>query len=119
MTSLILDDFLPTICDVANIDISTDLDGRSFLPQLKGEKGNPRDFVYCFYIRNKYDYEKAKVFARNQQYKLYKKGTFFNITDDVDEKNPLKKLTDEEKAIKAELQKVIDHYAQYKSKFYS
>jgi arylsulfatase A len=44
-------DFLPTICDVANIEIPSNIpiDGISFLPQLLGKKGKPRKWIYSWY----------------------------------------------------------------------
>ena len=46
-------DFLPTICKTAGITVPAELkiDGRSFFPQLKGRKGNPKDWIYCWYSR--------------------------------------------------------------------
>jgi arylsulfatase A len=46
-------DFLPTFCEIAGASTEPlTLDGRSFLPQLHGETGKPRDFVYCWYNRD-------------------------------------------------------------------
>ena len=44
-------DFFPTLAEAANIPLPKDeiFDGRSFLPQLLGEKGNPREWVFCHY----------------------------------------------------------------------
>ena len=44
-------DMLPTICEAAQVPVPADLklDGRSFLPQLRGEKGNPKDALYVWY----------------------------------------------------------------------
>ena len=44
-------DFLPTICEATGTPIPAELktDGRSFLPQLRGEKGNPREWLYAWY----------------------------------------------------------------------
>ncbi len=40
-------DLLPTFCEVLEVPIPADLDGRSFLPMLKGEQPQQwRDFVY-------------------------------------------------------------------------
>ncbi len=85
-----LSDVLPTLCEAANISIpdSLDLDGVSFLPQLQGEEGRPRQYVYNWYSRNG-DPEKARVFARNQRYKLYDTGEFYEIPEDYLEENPI------------------------------
>ena len=108
-------DFLPTFCEIANS--STDgltLDGNSFLPQLHGETGNPREFVYCWYNRDMKP-GKTQVTARNQRYKLYKGGKFYDIPNDLQEKQPLdtNSLTPEQVAIKEELQEVLNHYEQF------
>jgi len=41
-------DFLPTLAEVAGAKLpeNTVLDGRGFAPQLRGQKGNPRDWIY-------------------------------------------------------------------------
>ncbi|MEC3907564.1 arylsulfatase [Tamlana sp. 2201CG12-4] len=39
-------DFLPTACELAKIDKPDNLDGISFLPELKGEKQKSHDFLY-------------------------------------------------------------------------
>ena len=58
---------------------------------------------------------KTQVTARNQRYKLYRSGEFYDVPNDIQETNPLKadRLTPEQTAIKAELQAVLDHYAQF------
>jgi len=81
-------DFLPTLCQIAEQAIPKDqgtLDGRSFLPQLEGKTVKPRDAVYCWY--NPYMKPgKTKVFARNQRYKLYQSGKFYDMQTDPKEK---------------------------------
>ncbi|MFN0121354.1 MAG: sulfatase-like hydrolase/transferase, partial [Blastocatellia bacterium] len=44
-------DFLPTLLAAANVKAPSNItiDGRSFLPQLRGRKGNPREWVYSWY----------------------------------------------------------------------
>ena len=82
-------DFLPTICAAANVELPNDhpQDGRSFLPQLLGQPGQPRDWIYVWYARN--GGASGKEFTRNQRYKLYRTGEFFEIQSDVLEKAPL------------------------------
>jgi arylsulfatase A len=54
-------DLLPTFADVAGAELSTakgKLDGRSFLPQLKGRKGDPRGWIFVqlghyYYVRSR------------------------------------------------------------------
>jgi hypothetical protein len=47
-------DFFPTLAEFADAEVPADLqiDGRSFAPQLRGEPGDPREHVYCWYFRN-------------------------------------------------------------------
>lgn len=107
-------DFLPTICEAGNVRVPDRLtiDGRSFLPQLKGEKGSPRDSIYLWYSRNG-GLKQARAFARNQRYKLYESGEFFDIFRDRDEKSPLQKalLNAEQLRAHAVLQRRLDHFA--------
>ena len=108
-------DFLPTFCEIAKS--STDgltLDGVSFLPQLHGEAGKPRKFVYCWYNRDMTP-GKTQATARNQRYKLYESGEFYDVPNDLQEKQPLAtdSLTPKQVAIKGELQGVLNHYEQF------
>ncbi len=106
-------DIMPTLLDVANVQIpdSLNIDGRSFLPQLKGEKGDPRDWIYSWFSFPLYD--GPKVFARNKQYKLYGDGKFYDVSKDFLEENPIPKdfLYGETLKIYGDLAKVIDDYA--------
>jgi arylsulfatase A len=106
-------DFLPTICQAANIEVPSNLniDGQSFLPQIKGEKGKPRTWVYNWFSRNGTT-EKAVVFARNQRFKRYETGAFYDIPNDYSEQNPLdiSQLSPEEQAIYNMLGDVLEGY---------
>lgn len=106
-------DILPTICAASGIAIPQELpiDGQSFLPQLKGEKGSPRDSIYMWYSRNG-ELAKAEAFARNQRYKLYEDGRFFDVPNDRLEKKPLDaaSLGEEAQAAKKLLQARIDSF---------
>ncbi|MEE3373086.1 MAG: sulfatase-like hydrolase/transferase [Planctomycetota bacterium] len=84
-------DLLPTLAAVAEGELPGDrqIDGRSFLPQLKGLPGNPRDWTYCWYQRNGKRDRSVKRFARNQDYKLYRDGRMFHIPSDELEKRQL------------------------------
>jgi arylsulfatase A len=105
-------DFLPTLCECAGVSVPEKLsiDGRSFLPQLKGEKGQPREWIYCWY--NPRGGPTGKEFARNQRYKLYRTGQFYDISADVPEKKPLADgaLDEKAKAVKKMLQDALDKH---------
>lgn len=111
-----MSDFLPTICQAGGIELPNDfiVDGQSFLPQVKGQTGKPRDSIYVWYSRNgeKKKNFVPKVFARNQQYKLYASGQFFDVVSDPLEEQPLniESLDDEVRDVRNQLQTRIDHY---------
>lgn len=105
-------DFLPTLSEAANIDIdSLDVDGRSFLPQLQGEPGTPREWVYSWYSRNG-EPENARVFARNHRYKLYSTGEFYEIPVDYEELHPLdiSSLDENAREVYHQLREVLELY---------
>ncbi|WP_440874267.1 sulfatase-like hydrolase/transferase [Thalassotalea sp. PLHSN55] len=90
-------DFYPTIAEAAGITLgnSDPKDGRSFLPQLFGKKGNPRKTLYSHYQPYKGTNKKVTkggIFARTQDYKLYSSGKLVNVSNDLIEKKDLAKL---------------------------
>lgn len=106
-------DMLPTLCDLAGADASErsiPLDGRSFAPQLRGQMGTPRDHTFCWYSSSGNVKKGLKVFARNQQYKLYRDGRLFDVSKDRLEKAPLadEALTPEQIQIRTRLQQALD-----------
>jgi len=84
-------DFLPTLLQAAGAASPSGVafDGRSFLPQVLGEKGQPRDWVYSWYSPRQTADMTVREFAFNQCYKLYRTGEFFDLTKDLEEKQPL------------------------------
>ncbi len=104
-------DFLPTICDVAKIEIPSEIpvDGISFLPQLLGKKGKPRKWIYSWYCPFG---KELKEFARNTDYKLYATGEFYNVKSDFLEKTPLplENLNKKEKRTYKTLMKALEIY---------
>ncbi len=105
-------DFLPTICEAAGIKMpaKTTLDGRSFLSQLKGKAGSPRDWSYCWYApqTNKVKFE----YVRDLNFKLYSDGRLFDTRLDPDEQSTLTgdSLSNEAKAAQVKLAKVLEQY---------
>lgn len=101
-------DLLPTMLDAANVPIPEGFkpNGRSFLPQIKGEAGNPRDWVYCYFVPGK------KEFAMTKRYKLYASGKLYDLESDFYEKSPIKPAdrTAEQKRIAETLAKVIQQH---------
>ena len=107
-------DFLPTMLDIAGCELPSGIpiDGRSFAPQLRGETGSPREWIYCWFDREGRP-EQAEVTVRNQRDKLYRDGRFFDVAADPDEEHPLDlaALDDAGKGTRAEFQRVLDERA--------
>ncbi|NBR86655.1 MAG: arylsulfatase [Proteobacteria bacterium] len=115
-------DFLPTICAATGVSVPAELklDGRSFLPQLRGEPGSPRDWLYAWY--NPSGGAKAKAeFAHDAAFKLYTDGRFYAVAKDDLEKSPLADtvLTAEAKAAKAKLQAALNQFAGPRPEFFA
>ncbi len=107
-----MSDFLPTICDLAGIAAPQSIDGRSFYPLLKGQDYAARKWIYIWYSRNG-SIDRAQEFARNQRYKLYHNGEFFDLRHDVTERKALTddQLNEPTRAIQTMLQSVLDRYS--------
>jgi arylsulfatase A len=106
-------DFFPTLCQIADTAVPSELkiDGRSFLPQILGKTGNPRDWIYCWFSRDGAT-DLAKEFSRNQRYKLYRTGEFYDIQKDVLEEHDLQntELDPQTSRIAMSLQEVLNWY---------
>lgn len=106
-------DFLPTICEAAGATVPqlAAEDGRSFLPQLSGKKGQPRESAYFWYAPDGGATPKFE-FAMSTQFKLYRDGTFFDLRKDWFEEKPLKvaSLSGERAAVAKALQATLDQY---------
>lgn len=102
-------DFMPTMLEAVNVKVpdSLDIDGVSFLPQLKEQKGNPKEWIYSWFYNP--ILRKPVVFARTHSYKLYETGEFYHVPEDYDEKNPLTSDVLDEAAMKTRdrLQEVL------------
>lgn len=104
-------DFLPTLCQAAGIAIPEGCDGVSFLPQLRGENGSPRDSLYVWYSPRQGRDLTVTEFAFDHHHKLYRDGKFFDLKADPDEKSPLAgNLSGDHTDAKAKLQAVLDRY---------
>lgn len=96
-------DFYPTLAEAAGIELGKDepIDGHSFLPQLQGKKGNPRDWVLCHY--QPYWNKQPGQFARTAEFKLYRNGGFYAPASDLNEKKLIEHITPVYKNLKAVL----------------
>jgi len=116
-------DFLPSIAEATGAVLPTPpgdgiIDGRSFLPQLKGQKGRPREWVLVDYRAGQGNGRNDGRFARDRRWKLYgfaadgapkvKSGQLFDISRDPDELSPVTAGSPEGEAARARLQKVLD-----------
>ncbi|GAL85065.1 hypothetical protein MYP_2293 [Sporocytophaga myxococcoides] len=82
-------DILATIADAVQVKVPTewDTDGKSIFPQIKGEKGKPREWIFCHYSplhSNEINKQSARFF-RNHRYKLYHDGRFYDLVKDIEE----------------------------------
>jgi arylsulfatase A len=68
-------DILPSFAELSGAQVPTDrvIDGRSFAPQLRGEKGKPREWVY---LQNG---EKKAV--RGKKWQVSESGELFDLSD--------------------------------------
>ncbi len=107
-------DFLPTLCEAAGVKPPPDLkpDGRSFLPQLQGRAGTPREWLYSWYSPRQGNDRNVREFAFTARYKLYRDGSFFDLGQDQEEKHPLKigDLAPLAAQAARKLQDALDHF---------
>lgn len=81
-------DFLPTTLEAVGAAAPQNIDGQSFLWQLRGQTGEPRKWIHIFY-HPRPEKGVALAFVRTQRYKLYRDGRFFDVFNDAQEKSPL------------------------------
>ena len=75
-------DVVPTICELtgAKPPPNVPIDGRTFAPQLRGEKGKPREWIFVQLGNHR--------FARDQRWKLHANGKLFDVVADPNEEKP-------------------------------
>jgi arylsulfatase A len=111
-------DVLPTLAAAAGAELpkGVTLDGRSFLPQVKGEKGDPREWIFCHYEpRHGMNMTKTR-YAQDRRWKLYQDGRLFDLAaDDLEQKPiPAGRESAEAAAARKKLRAVLDRYEQEK-----
>ncbi len=96
-------DLLPTFADLAGAKLPAKkvLDGRSFLPQLMGKKGNPREWIFTE-LGNKW-------YVREAKWKLNREGELFDMSNAPFEEKLVTDLESNKEAAEAHnrLQKVL------------
>jgi len=98
-------DFLPTVCDIANIKLSADVDGLSYLPSLIADKQEKHDYLYWEFNERrgplqallKDDWKLVRFVGRHTE--------LYNINDDPGEKH---NVHDENPEMAKHLEKLMD-----------
>jgi arylsulfatase A len=102
-------DFVPTIAAAAGIKpLEGAVDGRSFLPQIRGERGAPREIAFAHYDPHpgcKVDF-KATRLAWDKQWKLYRDGRLFDYAADPLEEHPVEGRPEVRQKLQAELDRM-------------
>jgi arylsulfatase A len=80
-------DFMPTLAEfsMAKMPENTVIDGRSFAPQIRGQVGNPRDWIF-----NQFE---GDAWVRTKRWKLYRSGNLFDMASDPLEQNPFQPMS--------------------------
>jgi arylsulfatase A len=84
-------DFLPTLSASAGLQPFPDTDGVSFLPQLRGEAGSPRPWIYSWYspripAKGPRSIDESVFDGR---FKKYRNGLLYDVLADPEETEPL------------------------------
>jgi arylsulfatase A len=107
-------DFLPTLLEVGGASAPKELtlDGQSFWPQCRGEKGSPREWIYCWYAQQG-GAKATGEFAMDKRFKLYRGGGVYDVARDPLEKSPIDpaSLDADGKAAREKLQKALEKFA--------
>jgi arylsulfatase A len=97
-------DILPTFAEVAGAKLpqGVTIDGHSFAPQIRGQKGNPREWIYVQLGRRWY--------VRDDGWKLNQAGELFDMKDAPFVELPVAEDSKDEAAVAARkrLQAVLD-----------
>jgi arylsulfatase A-like enzyme len=114
-------DFLPTLLDIAQqpaVAKQNNMDGMSFYSQIKGEKGDTRDWVYMHHdprpgkAKDRFYLQR---FARDKHYKLYQDGRMYQPAKDLYEEHEIMPEDDTRKTkkVRKALQAVLDKHKDY------
>ena len=108
-------DFYPTMAEAASYKLKSSdgsMDGRSFFPQLAGQRGRPRESLFMHYDpRPGWDKKQYRLvrFARDKRFKLYDDGRLIDVAADSLEQHPIAAAEGsvDAKAARVRLQKVL------------
>ena len=102
-------DLLPTLLDAAEEETPPALDGRSFFPQLLGEQGEPREWIFSYYNPRPGRQPPSRS-ARDKRWKLYGDGRLFDLALDDQELTPInaEEASPDAAVAREKLQAVLD-----------
>ena len=97
-------DFFPTFAELAGAKLpeGVTIDGRSFAPQVKGQPGNPREWVYVELA--------GKRYVRTDRWKLNNSGELFDMKEAPFKELPVARDSTDGEAVAArrQLQQVLE-----------
>ena len=91
-------DFAETILDMAGVKIPADMQGKSFVPVLKGkQKGDFRDAVYYHFYENQEHKVAKQIGVRTERYKLiyFYENNEWELYDLEKDKNEMNNVYDQ------------------------
>ena len=99
-------DFLPTMLEAAGVEAPEGyyVDGTSFYPQLNGERGNPKDWLFFHFeptSQRRGATHRRHRFVRDRNWKLYETGELYDLNADLDEDMPIYESEDGESSAAA------------------
>lgn len=110
-------DVMPTLAEITSAELpAVKLDGRSFWPQCIGQTGNPREWIFQYYLPKFKEAAEVHgagksyiIWAQDQKYKLYSHGKFIEVKDRHELRNiPLGTGSEEAEAARRKLQAAIE-----------
>ncbi|TNF41480.1 MAG: arylsulfatase A [Bacteroidetes bacterium] len=101
-------DFLPTFCEIAGINPELyATDGKSLVPFISGKDEKNQSEIFIHYAP-RWGSRNHNRWVMNQEYKLYRDGSFFNTTTDILEEKPLTTLSEAEQNLKEKFQNILN-----------
>ena len=97
-------DFLPTMLEAAGVEAPEGyfMDGSSFYPQLTGESGDPKDWIFFhFEPMSARNAARCIRMVRDRNWKLYETGQLYDMNTDLDEELPIFESDDSEESAAA------------------